>query len=290
MILEKISSGKYVIAVSGGVDSVVLLDILSKKPGLDLVVAHFDHGIRPNSIRDRRLVEKLAKEHKLQFVFAEGRLGPKASEEKARNARYAFLNKVRRGRKAKAIITAHHQDDVLETAILNLIRGTGRRGLTSLGNQENISRPLLNIPKSELISYAKSHNLSWHEDETNSDVSYKRNYIRHQLITKLSPAERASLLRVINSMKVTNAQLDTQLASLLKTTNNQLDRQWFNSLPHAVAKEILIGWLRGNAIYSYDKNGLEKLVTNLKTSGFNRKYPVNNGIYIAVNKENLALV
>src|SRR6185436_20114617 len=120
--------GKYVVAVSGGVDSMVLLDLLRQKPKLELVVAHFDHGIREDSAQDRKLVQRIAKAYGLPFVHAKGNLGPKAGEALAREARYAFLRQVQADHDAKAIITAHHQDDMLKTAIMNLLRGTGRRG------------------------------------------------------------------------------------------------------------------------------------------------------------------
>src|SRR5437764_343012 len=124
--------GKYVVAVSGGVDSVALLDMLARSDDLKLVVAHFDHGIRKDSAKDRKFVEDLAKNYDLPFVYEEGHLGSGTSEAVARGARYDFLHRVKKSHGAQAIITAHHQDDVLETAIINLLRGTGRKGLTSL--------------------------------------------------------------------------------------------------------------------------------------------------------------
>jgi tRNA(Ile)-lysidine synthase TilS/MesJ len=96
-------------------------------------------------------------------------LGPKTSEAKARDARYKFLEEVKAVNKAKAIVTAHHQDDVLETAILNMLRGTGRRGLTSLQNRKNLIRPLLKFSKAAIKNYAKSHKLKWREDSTNEN-------------------------------------------------------------------------------------------------------------------------
>src|SRR6185369_2891937 len=119
----KVRPGKYVVAVSGGVDSMVLLELLRQKPKLELIVAHFDHGIRPESGEDRKLVQRIAKHYELPFVYVEGHLGASASEALAREARYAFLRKVQAEQGAEAIITAHHQDDMLETAIMDLMRG-----------------------------------------------------------------------------------------------------------------------------------------------------------------------
>src|SRR5579884_3654782 len=113
----QLEPGAYVVAVSGGVDSVVLLDLLTKNHNLKLTVAHFDHGKRKDSASDRHFVQKLAEKHGLSFVYAEGRLGLGASEAAARKARYKFLQQVRESAEARAVVTAHHQDDLLETAI-----------------------------------------------------------------------------------------------------------------------------------------------------------------------------
>ena len=123
-----VKPGRYVLAVSGGVDSMVLLNLLQQQPDVQLTIAHFDHGIRTDSADDRRLVQAAARFYGLPVVYHEGQLGADASEATARQARYEFLRTVRLVANAKAIITAHHQDDVLETAILNMLRGTGRRG------------------------------------------------------------------------------------------------------------------------------------------------------------------
>ena len=133
-----------------------------------LTVAHYDHGIRSDSAEDRRLVQALAREYGLPFVYHSGRLGTGASEAVARQARYGFLHAVRRASAAQAVITAHHQDDVLETAILNLLRGTGRRGLGSLKSTDVVKRPLMAVSKNELLRYAEREGLRWREDSTNS--------------------------------------------------------------------------------------------------------------------------
>ena len=120
MLYDVLQPGTYVVAVSGGVDSMVLLDLLAKQPDIKLIVAHYDHGIRSDSKLDRELVASSAKKYKIPFVYESGNLGPGTSENQARIARYNFLRKVQKESKADAIVTAHHQDDALETAILNI--------------------------------------------------------------------------------------------------------------------------------------------------------------------------
>jgi tRNA(Ile)-lysidine synthase len=118
-----IHPGKYVVAVSGGVDSVVLLDHLAGHPEYELVVAHFDHGIRDDSREDEAFVRSLAEKYNVPFESKREDLGKQASEELARDRRYAFLRSVA-GKHNAQIITAHHADDAVETIAINLLRGT----------------------------------------------------------------------------------------------------------------------------------------------------------------------
>lgn len=134
--------GKYIVAVSGGVDSTVLLDLLTQKDGVQLVVAHFNHGIRPAANRDEAFVRALAAKYDLPFEVGHGELGPRASEADARQARYSFLKQIEEKHEAYALITAHHQDDMIETALINTVRGTGPKGLIAITASTGVLRPL----------------------------------------------------------------------------------------------------------------------------------------------------
>jgi tRNA(Ile)-lysidine synthase len=204
-------AGSYVVAVSGGVDSVALLHMLARRPGLKLTVAHYDHGIRPDSAEDRRHVQYFARAHGLPFVYETGQLGSDASEATARRARYDFLHRVRQASGAGAVITAHHQDDLLETIILNLLRGTGRRGLSSLKSTDVVKRPLLHLPKNELLRYAAEQGLVWREDSTNADPRYLRNYIRHNILPRFAASDREALLAISRRIKPANRPRNGEL-------------------------------------------------------------------------------
>ncbi len=290
-----VDPGKYVVAVSGGVDSVALLHILQKQEGLDLIVAHFDHGIRGDSGEDRLFVQDLAKKYGLPFVYEEGKLGAKASEAMARQVRYNFLRRIGKDKNARAIITAHHQDDVLETAIINLLRGTGRKGLTALKNQPDILRPLLKVSKRELITHAKKHGLQWREDSTNQDIIYLRNYIRHKLLPRFGDSDRTKLVNILTKLEVTNQELDAilsdQLADQLglQASENRLNRKWFNQLPHAVAREVLAAWLRASGSRGFSSQTLERLVVAAKVAEPGKTFPVQKGLSLRVQANNLAL-
>ena len=282
--------GIYVVAVSGGVDSVVLLDLLAKNPELKLVVAHFDHGIRSDSTEDRKFVEQLVRKYGLPFEYAKGKLGPKPSEALARKKRYEFLRSVQKKYQAQAIITAHHQDDLLETAIINLLRGTGRRGLSSLKSTDEIKRPLLNFTKQQLIDYAKKNNLTWYEDSTNQDETYLRNWVRHQILPKLSADQRSNLLGSIEKTTGLNKSIEQTINQLMaaKLANRELDRSWFNQLPHDVAKEIMVAWLRQNDL-QFDRQRIKQLVIAAKTYRPGKAANISKTIVLKISKKNLAL-
>lgn len=287
-----IQPGTYVVAVSGGVDSMVLLDLLRRQPGVKLVVAHFDHGIRSDSSFDRELVQLTARKHGLPFVYHQGNLGPGASEDAARKARYAFLDSVRQASNARAIITAHHHDDALETAIINLLRGTGRKGLSSLHANKTIHRPLLHVEKQAIRQYANDQGLVWREDSTNQDIKYLRNYVRHRLLTQFAPADRQKLHDIISRAAQVNEELDTQLMNYLhvQTKAGKLDRQTFHRLPHAVSKEVMAAWLRSQGIRDFDTKALERLVVAAKTLAPGKSADVLRGHRLKVTAKYLALM
>jgi tRNA(Ile)-lysidine synthetase-like protein len=280
-------SGKYVVAVSGGVDSMVLLDSLHNRGDYELIVVHLDHGIRDDSYKDKDLVDETAQKLSLEFINEEIKLGARASEAKARQARYKFLNQVKSQTGAVAVITAHHQDDVLETAIHNILRGTGRKGLSSLRSRQEVVRPLLKVTKDEILNYARTNNIVWREDSTNQDTAYTRNYIRHKIISRLSSADRVKLVNLLTTMTGLNDTMDKLLSGLVGKGN--LDRAFFNSLPHDAAKEVMAHWLRQNNISGFDKKIIERLTVACKTRRAGKVFPVMAGYNIRVTKEDLAL-
>ncbi|HEX9679533.1 MAG TPA: tRNA lysidine(34) synthetase TilS [Candidatus Saccharimonadales bacterium] len=243
----------YIVAVSGGVDSVVLLDLLSRQTELELIVAHFDHGIRVDSGRDRQFVSSLAKKYKHKFESAEGQLGPDASEAKARAVRYKFLKQVKSKHRAVGIVTAHHQDDIIETAIINLIRGTGPKGLSALKSSPALIRPLLNWTKADIIKYARRGQLSWREDPTNQDTSYLRNYIRRILIPKLTQADANWRPKFLSAIEI-NRDLGREIEPLIKSiaadnirlgaNQAKMARSWLVGLPGLVGREMIAHMIR----------------------------------------------
>lgn len=237
----QLSPGKYIVAVSGGVDSVVLLDMLRQLPKVELVVAHVNHGIRADGDQDAELVQRLAEKYQLPFESTSLNLGTNAAEAAARERRYAWLEKIRQQYAADAIVTAHHQDDVVETMIINLTRGTGWRGLASLRETKQIRRPLLSISKIEIVTYAIDHALSWREDSTNDDVRYLRNYIRHGIVPRLNPEMVQQLADLYQDQCRLRDEIETEAARIIPNIGegNGLPRYWLIMVSDAVAFELL---------------------------------------------------
>lgn len=264
-----------------------LLHMLAQLPNMELVVAHFDHGIREDSGEDRQLVQQMADEYRLPFMYGEGRLGTVASESTAREARYAFLRKALAEHNARAIITAHHQDDVLETALVNLLRGTGRKGLSSLQSTGDILRPALHLRKQDLLSYASKHRLQWREDSTNTDDRYLRNYLRTHVVPKITAAHREQLLQAIAAAKDVNREIDTLLTPYISSA--ELNRRQFVLLPHAVAAEVMAAWLRRYEA-SFDRRTIERLVVFAKTAVLGKLADIDKQHQLQAGKEHIILV
>lgn len=224
-----VPAGTYIIAVSGGVDSMVLFDILRRQRRVVLIVVHFDHAMRENSQQDRKLVERVALSHNIRFVYEAAARGSLKGEAAARNARYDFLRRMCKKYNACAIITAHHQDDLLETAVINLLRGTGRRGLSALRSTSTLMRPLLNTPKAEMVDYAIRHQLEWSEDQTNNNQMYLRNYVRHSLLPRFKPKQRKQLLKIIVRQNQLNDEITHTLQDWYAAYAQHMSHAW--SLP-----------------------------------------------------------
>jgi len=226
---------RYLVAVSGGIDSVVLLDMLVKNQEHQLVVAHFDHGIRDDSAADARFVEALAARYGVPYVGHREELGKEASEEFARSRRYLFLGEEALMRQAK-IVTAHHLDDVLETIAINLTRGTGWRGLAVLGGG-HIIRPLLDRTKQEIREYALEYRLEWVEDSTNATDAYLRNRLRFRLHEKLGPEKRGKVIELWQRQLALRREIEKE-AGLFISPGVQ-SRYFFTMIPGIVAIELL---------------------------------------------------
>ena len=181
------------LAVSGGADSTALLLLMAglrTELGFDAFVLHVDHGLRPDSAADARFVKRLAAAHGLPFHMTRARIvrRPRESlEMAARRVRLDFFSRMTRRLKLDAIATGHHADDVAETFILRMARGSGPEGLAGLKRISHVGdltfiRPLLDLRDAQLRDYLRRQGQSWREDSTNADLSIPRNKVRHLVL------------------------------------------------------------------------------------------------------------
>ena len=215
--LLNISAGPLLVGVSGGADSLCLLDVLYTS-GYPLVVAHFDHHLRPTSSHDAEVVRVEANRRNLPFVLGSGEVANWASEHKtsledaARSCRYQFLFQQARKLDAQAVVVGHTADDQVETILMHLIRGSGLTGLTGIDFRSlthgwdariPLVRPLLSTWREETVNYCREQGLPYVTDETNSSPAFFRNRVRLELIPILetyNPQVKSAIWRMSQSL------------------------------------------------------------------------------------------
>ena len=218
--------GPALVAVSGGSDSIALLDLLTHSrvaASLELHVAHLDHGISPDSATAADQVRALSERYTLPFRLGRLELGSGATETAARAARYAWLHRQADELAAELIITAHHRDDQVETVLMRILNGSGPAGLAGMAPRAGrIARPLLPFGREELNHHVHSRGLTPWDDPANRDLRHLRVWIRVELL----PALRERI-----------PEVDRRLLSLARQA--AAERQaWEELLEHSPALEF----------------------------------------------------
>ncbi len=234
--LQPFAGRRCVVGLSGGLDSVVLLDLLARiapRFALQLSALHVNHQISPNADNWQQFCQQLAHVYSIPLQVRRVQLrrsGGESLEAVARTARYAAYHAA----DADLILLAHHLDDQCETMLLRLLRGAGTHGLAAMPDSRPLDhadklllRPLLQIPREQLKTYAHAAGLRWIDDESNDDTRYRRNWLRHELLPRIEqvfPAYRRQLRQA--------AQHSRESADLL----DELAAQDFHG-------ELAEGWL-----------------------------------------------
>lgn len=223
------NSDKIVVGVSGGPDSICLLDILHKL-GYNLVACHVNHGLRKNANLDEEFVKEFCKDIGVKLHVKKINLKLKKNlqglscEEAGRLARYKFFNEVLEKEGATVIATAHNSNDTVETVLLNLFRGSGVTGLKGIPlRNNNIVRPLLSCTRNEIMEYLRTNRLKYCIDETNNQEVYTRNKIRLKLIPYV---EKNINSNVIETIYRTSMIVDEQEDFV----NNEIEKSFYDVL------------------------------------------------------------
>lgn len=213
------------IALSGGLDSVVLLELLQKQhPEFSLRAIHVHHGLHPNATEWVRHCETLCAQWNvpLEIVYVNIKKNPGESlEALARDARYAAL--AERLQSNEVLVTAHHQNDQAETFLLHALRGAGPKGLAAMPALKTFAqglhwRPLLQFDRQTLHTYATKQNLLWVEDDSNANIAFDRNFLRHEIMPRLKQRWRKA---IHNLTRV--AEIQAELSDFL---DEQLEPYW----------------------------------------------------------------
>lgn len=297
---------KILIMISGGGDSVGLfyvLNELKKELDFEIVFFHLNHKIRKEAICDAKLVENIAKSENIKFYYFEEdiiKIAEKNNlsvEEAGREMRYKLAFDVMKKEGCGKIATAHHIADNAESVLLNLIRGSGVKGVCSIENKnERIIRPFINIKKEEILSFLKEKNIEYATDLTNFDTNYTRNFVRGEIIPKLNEVNERAVEHILNFSRTQSLAYDliNSLADEVKI--NKKDKYVSVNVPdledkkEIVKRQIVLNMiekagLKKNIKYSQIEN-IINLLNNKTTFDIN----LNNGYTIKRRYDKLMVI
>lgn len=308
---------KIVVGVSGGPDSIALLYLLIKyqtKLGIEsLSVAHINHLIRTDSTDDEHFVENYCKKNNVPFYALRAEVekiakeNKRGTEEQGRIIRYQFFDEVMSKTGSNKLAIAHNKNDKVETVILNMIRGSGTKGLEgirpyALDDQSNmkIIRPLIDIEKKDILDFANKNRLEPRIDSTNSQNIYRRNIIRNEIIPKLqeiNPNIVDTISRTSDIIAEENVFVKTECDREYKILSNRdcniisFNLKEFNSLDEIIKSELVfmaIEELVGNRknVQKINVDDVVKLASRNISGKFTK---INNKVSARVNKGKLEI-
>ena len=276
-----VSSGRLVLGLSGGMDSMVLLDLLSAlraDAGFELVALHVNHQLSPHADQWGKLCAQRTSQYGVPFRIVRvdvRRDGADGLEAAARAARYAVFQDL----DADAVALAHHLDDQAETLLLQLLRGAGPRGLAAMPAARPsaglrgpmLVRPLLEVDRRQIESYARRHALAWVEDESNFDTDLDRNYLRHEVLPRLAgrfPGYRHTWLRASRNFADLSEIADDQAAadSVGALDSGGLRVSRLRQLSAARAGNLLRWYLAREGLPFPRRDQIEELLRQLTTA------------------------
>ena len=255
----------YLVAVSGGRDSMALLHWLNAGGCRNLIVCHLDHALRATSAEEAGFVTAYAKTLGLPACVA--RVEVEAREEAARDARYRFFASVARQHDCASVILAHHADDQVETFLFNLLRG-GPSAMKPVaerlvdGVALTLIRPFLAVWREEIDAYIAQNRVSFCEDESNSDPRFTRNRLRHESLPALSTAMGRDVRRAIwRAAEILGAE-DEFLSAQPELANVpvELEVAVLRTLPLALRRRLIHGWLASRGVSSVGFDEVESVL------------------------------
>ncbi len=289
------------LGLSGGVDSAVLLHILSKIKNIKVVAIHLNHNWRgADSKKDEELARKIAKDKNIEFYSETLPKNAKKTETIARELRYKFFEDCAKKFKADAVFLAHNKNDNIETLIYRLIKGTGPSGLNSIPKKRDLFlRPLIEVERKEIEKYANENGLIFAVDKSNFDTKYKRNLIREKilpLMKEINPETINSISNLINLNIMNQKIVDDVILKIQKQIikNEKINREKFLNQTKEIQYEIINRYLKG-ILKTRDFKTIDKLVKFIQNNPQNKisigknlfLKIYNNEIYILNSKKEI---
>lgn len=274
-----------IVAVSTGVDSMVLLDIVIKN-GFNVIIAHVNHNKRDASIIEQQYLESFCSNNKLQLHILQYHFNENNNfQEDARNKRYDFFYQLAIKYNAKYIFTAHHAQDNVETIIMNIFRGSNLKGYGGISKYSNfkniiISRPLLNYSKDWIYQYANANNIDYFEDVSNLSNDYTRNKIRNNLLPMLNEINDNYLTKFTQFSNLLTQSFDfIRKTSLQYIKDNSIELNVYLKLDECIQKDIINYLFEQYQIINYENkiNDCHKMLLNDKT---NSRLNVGNNLIL----------
>lgn len=293
-----------VLAVSGGVDSMVLLTLLAPLHGaqIRLTVAHFDHALRPTSQEEQALVVSYAQTLGVPVVTGQWVVAdhPKVGlEAAARTARYRFLTQVVKETGAMALVTAHHADDQLETMLFRLARGGHLSGLAGIRADRRqfstrVLRPLLAVPKTELRAYAQAHAVPSAEDASNASDAFSRNRLRQFVVPGLkreNPQAAVHANQFATDLQATLQLADQAMDGLLTRAQiREFTWNWRQLVPEPVAiQRLLVMRALKTADLTAPRSLIDQVLAVLQDGAGTRTFDLAANARVVVSYHRLAL-
>ncbi len=266
---HKIQNKKIILAVSGGLDSIILLDLLkelSRPCKLELYLGHIHHGMSDNkkiqSYRDKtkKFVNSLAQSYELEFLCPDLPKASLKSEEDFRKFRHSHLKKMLKQKQADAIALAHNSNDLLETRLIQLIRGCGQEGLKGMKIWNTpYLRPLLVFSRQEIKNYAIEKKLKWKDDPSNKDNHHLRNWIRNKWLPSLEKKRLGSVKSLTRSLEAICPSRDKDLF-LLAITPKGIKRNLLIEMPLKEQKQVLALYMRKLKLSNYGQSHISEIL------------------------------
>lgn len=271
---KNINNKKILVAVSGGLDSICLLNVLHEASSiqkLDIFASYIHHGkdqsesINIYREKARKKVFDACKNLSIPFILSDNPLEELKSEQDFRDFRYQQLEKIRKEKKLDFISLAHHSEDLLESRILFMIRGCGLEGLKSMQVlKDSLLRPFLQIPRQKILDYAKVKQLTWLEDPSNLDDKFLRNWLRNHWLVEIEKKQAGSKFRLAESLNNIALSYDQADPSLLKCLTEQgIRRDLLRQMPLACQQQVLAIYMKKKNINNYGQAHIKELLKHL---------------------------